>query len=284
MEHRQGNGIGTSVRIMSIRGIPFKCPLPSGKSDASASGDAPAASPAPVAPVTLQRRPSIKAAAAVGADVAFRVNAGFCHDNLLQGQANPASGRCAWTGVASKAQQELLKSRRSVRVFADKVIGMRVLRGLVDAACFPLPGATAELARFVVLESENAMNNASELAAAWLRREGFLADGLAPEAKARKVVFGGAPHMAVAYGPAGDDAAVAACSLAMARMEWLAAGQGLATCFAGEIVRAAAACPELFAALAIPSTATVYAAVFLGYPGSRNAGQENAPGTRITWL
>ncbi|WP_162179638.1 nitroreductase family protein [Solidesulfovibrio alcoholivorans] len=232
----------------------------------------------------LQPKPSLQAATAVGPDVAFRVNAGFCRDNLLPGQANPASGRCAWTGVAGKAQQELMKSRRAVRVFADKVVGMRVLRGLVDGACFPLPGATAGLARFVVLESENAMDNASELAAAWLRREGFLADGLAPEAKARKVVFGGAPHMAVAYGPAGDDAAVAACSLAVARMEWLAAGQGLATCFAGEIVRAAAACPELFAALAIPSTATVCAAVFLGYPGSRNAGRENVPGTRITWL
>ena len=45
-----------------------------------------------------------------------------------------------------------------------------------------------------MLESENAMDKASELAAAWLRREGLLADGLAPEAKARKVVFGGAPR------------------------------------------------------------------------------------------
>ncbi|MEA5088271.1 nitroreductase family protein [Solidesulfovibrio sp.] len=284
MEHMQDKGIGTSVRIMSIRGIPFKCPLPSGKSDAAASEDASAASPAPAAPVKLQRRPSIKAAAAVGADVAFRVNAGFCHDNLLLGQANPASGRCAWTGVASKAQQELFKSRRAVRVFADKVICMRVLRGLVDAASFPLPGATAGLARFVVLESVNAMDKVSELATAWLRLEGLLADGLPPDARPREVLFGGAPHMAVAYGPAGDAAAVAACSLAVARMEWLAAGQGLATCFAGEIVRAAAACPELFAAMAIPSSATVYAALFLGYPGSRNAGQENVPGTRITWL
>ncbi len=284
MEHMQDNGIGKTVRIMSIRGIPFKCPLPSGKNDTSASEDAPVASAASPAPVQLQPRPSLKAAAAVGADVAFRVNAGFCRDNLLPGQANPASGRCAWTGVAGKAQQELMKSRRAVRVFAEKTVAMRVLRGLVDAASFPLPGATAGLARFVVLESENAMDKASELAAAWLRREGLLADGLAPEAKARKVVFGGAPHMAVAYGPAGDDAAVAACSLAVARMEWLAAGQGLATCFAGEIVRAAAACPELFAAMAIPSSATVYAAIFLGYPGSRNADQENAPGTRITWL
>ncbi|WP_300159422.1 nitroreductase family protein [Solidesulfovibrio sp.] len=177
-----------------------------------------------------------------------------------------------------------MKSRRYVRVFADRIVPMRVLRDLVAAACRPVPGESSGRARFVMLESAAAMDNAADLAAGWLRREGILADGLGPDAKAREVIFGGAPHMAVAFGPADDAAAAAACSLAVARMEWIAAGLGLGVCFAGEMVRAAAGCEELAAAMAIPSSATVYAALFLGYPGSREAHVGAAPGTRIIWL
>ncbi len=273
MEHMQGKGDGTAKSVMYIRGVPFICAPTAGKPTRDAS---PAASVAPAAPPA--------SAGAATSRTSLRINAGFCDDNLLPGLANPASGRCSWTGVASRAQAELMKSRRSVRVFAEKIVSMRVLRDLVAAACRPAPGEAPGRARFVMLESAAAMDKAADLAAGWLRREGILVDGLGPEAKAREVVFGGAPHMAVAYGPAADAASAAACSLAVARMEWIAAGLGLGVCFAGEMVRAAAGCEELAAAMAIPASATVYAALFLGYPGSREAHVGAAPGTRIVWL
>ncbi|WP_428568210.1 MAG: nitroreductase family protein [Solidesulfovibrio sp. DCME] len=194
-----------------------------------------------------------------------------------------AAGRCGLMGCASRSQSAFMKSRRSVRVFADRVVSMRVLRDLVAAASWAQPGDAPGQARFVMVESEPAMDRMSDLAAGWLRREGILVDGLGPEGKAREVVFGGAPHMAVAFGPR-DEAAAAACSLAVARMEWLALGAGLGVCFAGEMVQAAAGCPELAAALAIPDAAMVHAAVFIGYPGSRTARPEAMPGTRIIWL
>lgn len=278
MENKQEEGKVVAGNIMYIRGVPFNCPT------TAATDREKAVTVVPVSPTPPAVAVKSKPARVEGCEHALEVNTGFCTDNLLPGRAMAAAGRCGRLGTVSLAQAELMKSRRSVRVFADNAVSMRVLRDLVAAASLPEPGETPGLARFVMVESTGAMDRVTELAAAWLRREGILADGLGPEAKAREVVFGGAPHMAVAFGPRGDAAAAAACSLVVARLEWLAAGLGLGACYAGEMVRAASGCPELAAALSLPDTAEAYAAVFLGQPGTRRERPAVIPGTRIVWL
>ncbi len=278
MENKQAQSKVATGKVMYIRGVPFRCPTPAVA--ARENGDGALSSPPALRPSS-----ATVASAAVPGDVAAFAPNGFAGaDRFRPGRAMAAAGRCGLMGCASRSQAAFMKSRRSVRVFADKAVSMRVLRDLVAAASRAEPAEASVSARFVMVESAPAMDRASELAAAWLRREGILADGLGPEARAREVVFGGAPHMAVAYGPRDDAGAASACALAVARMEWLAVGAGLGVCFAGEMVQAAAACPELAAALSIPGSAVAQAAVFIGYPGSRTAPEAVIPGTRIIWL
>jgi|GEM_PF-2930051 len=244
--------------IMYIRGVPFQCPA----GPESARSEA-------------------------GPDVArdsCRDGGGVCPSSLLARFAASDSARAGVSRAESLAQTEFMKNRRMVRVFAEKAVPMRLLRDLIGVASGSDADRLAGLARFIMVEAAPAMGRITGMAAAWLRGEGLLADRAGPDADARKVVFGNAPHMAIVYGPGGGAGAASACALAAARLEWAAMASGLGACFAGELVRAASGSPELATALAVPAGHVVMAAVLLGYPAFPAEDGEGVRQNRIIWL
>jgi len=217
-------------------------------------------------------------------DIHCNAGPGACATNPLA-RFGTASG--SWAGISRSEATEpvgLMKSRRAVRLFTGAAVPMRALRDLVGAACSLGPGEEDGIVRFVMVEARPAMARVTRLAAAWLRREGVLADGAGPDTDAWQVVFGGAPHLAVAYGPSEAPGAAGACSLAVARLEWAAAAMGLGTCFAGEIIRAAAGCAEVAVALSVPEGHTAFAALFIGYPGFAPNQPATVRAGRMIWL
>ncbi|WP_158306987.1 nitroreductase family protein [Solidesulfovibrio fructosivorans] len=208
----------------------------------------------------------------------------FRPSNVLARFGTACGCRAGISRAESESQAKIVRRRRSVRVFADRRLSMRELRDLIGSVAKGLTDGRTDPARFIVVEASRTMARVTGLAARWLRREGLLADGVAPDADAGRIVFGGAPHLVVAYGESGSAKAAEDCALAMARLEWAGAAMGLGSCFAGEIVRAAAGSPELAAALSVPSGHTVHAALFIGYPGFAPRQQETTPGVRIIWL
>ena len=260
--------------IMYIRGIPFRCPVPAGKAGAVSAIDknVDTAAPSKTSDVPAQAAKTAKATTL------------FAPSNLLARFGTACGSRAGISRAETEAQTRFVKSRRAVRVFADKMVPMRLLRELITTVARDQGEVHSGLARFIVVEAAPAMDQVTRLAANWLRQEGVLADGAGPDADARKVVFGGAPHLAVAYGKSDSPADAEACAEAFARLEWAGAAMGLGTCFAGEMLRAAAASSALSAALSIPTGHTAYAALFIGYPGFAADQPEKAPGVRIIWL
>lgn len=263
--------------IMYIRGIPFRCPVPAGKAGAVSVVDknVDTAAPSKASAAPTQAAQTVKTAKATPL---------FAPSNLLARFGTACGSRAGISRAETEAQTRFVKSRRAVRVFADKMVPMRLLRELITTVARDQGEAHSGLARFIVVEAAPAMDQVTRLAANWLRQEGVLADGAGPDADARKVVFGGAPHLAVAYGKSDSPADAEACAEAFARLEWAGAAMGLGTCFAGEMLRAAAASSALSAALSIPTGHTAYAALFIGYPGFAADQPEKAPGVRIIWL
>jgi hypothetical protein len=175
----------------------------------------------------------------------------------------PMTGFCR---AEAQARAGLMKSRRTVRVFSGQIVPVRLLRELMSTAWGGNPKDDIRLARFVMVEAASSMARVAGLTAAWLRREGLLLDSPGADAHKPSALFNGAPHVAVLYGPNDAPGAAAACSMALARLEWAAAGAGLGTCFADELVQAAACDSEVAAALAIPDGHTAFGALLLGYP------------------
>jgi len=278
MTTMQHEAKATASNIMYIRGIPFRCP------------ETAKAKPAKVVPIAAKESaPASVASAPVGtttakADAAVPAAPFFTPSNVLARFGTACGCRAGISRAESESQAKIVRSRRSVRVFADRRLTMRELRNLIDSVANGLTDGRTDPARFIVVEAPRTMARVTGLAARWLCREGFLADGVAPDADAGRIVFGGAPHLAVAYGKSGSTKAAEDCALAMARLEWAGAAMGLGSCFAGEIVRAAAGSSELAAALSVPTGHTVHAALFLGYPGFAPQQPETTPGVRIIWL
>jgi hypothetical protein len=247
-----------STNVMYIRGIPFQCP--------GAGKNARAASPLQEAAARRVRR------------------AETCANRLFARGVAPEESGVGISRAEAQVHAGLMESRRAVRLFTDQGVPMRQLRQLVVAACSNTPAEFRGLARFVVVESGDAMSRTAGEVAAWLRREGMGLDGPGGEPDARRMLFGGAPHVAIAHGPVHSPKSPEACALAVARLEWAAAGAGLGTCFAGELVQAANADSSVAAALAVPHGQAVYAALLIGYPSVAVAKPGTPADTMFIWL
>lgn len=243
-----------STKVLYIRGIPYQCPG-SGKG----LQDAPAEPPAK------------------------RHRAETCANRLFARRLSGEENGAGLTRVEARVHAELMESRRALRRFTGRGVSMRELRRLVMTACAADSGKKGPQARFVVVESAQVMGRLGEMVLAWLRREGLGPDGPGATGDGGWTLFGGAPHVAVVHAPADVTGAPEACARAVARLEWLATGAGLGTCFAGEFVQAATADPAMAAALAVPSGHVVYAALLMGYPAVPDL-PEQLPDTTILWL
>ena len=266
MMHEGGKSSGG--RIMYIRGVPFTCPESRRNTEEEAVNDAEA----------KVRVAENQASDAIAASVVPA-----CSRELFARCASAGAGRGVLPRFTSKTQEALMKSRRAMRLFSPVDVPMRVLRDLIGVAV----GETAPDAiepRFVVVEAAEPMARITALVAAWMRREGVLLDGPVPAEDAQRKLFGGARHMAVAYGPSGEIKAATACARAVARLEWAAIGAGLGVCFAGEIVQAASCASDVAAALTVPQGHTAYAVVLLGYPAFPADQPATGHPTRIIWL
>lgn len=265
-------------RVMYIRGIPFRCP----ETGVHKSQSAAAAPVSQASCVTTETRATAKSAEPCVKPVT--PNPFSTSTDLLARFGTACGSRAGISRAESEAQSIIVKSRRAVRVFAEKTVPMRLLRDLVISVARDGASGGKGRTQFIMVEAAPAMARVTQLAAGWLRQEGILADGVGPDVDAGRVVFGGAPHMAIAYGRSGSAADAEACGLAMARLEWAATGMGLGACFAGEMVRAAAGSSALAAALSIPTGHTAYAALFIGYPGFAADREKTGAGVRIIWL
>jgi hypothetical protein len=251
--------VGKSSRqdILYIRGIPFKCPTSNSQESVAVSHSPAVASPTPEAP-----------------DCPSRALA-----RCLSGEATPPVSEGSTAGM----QAGLRRSRRSVRVFTGQGVPMRTLRELIIQSCADL-GKNGSLVRFVMVEATPTLDRIRGMVEDWLDREGAHPKESDREGEPDKGLFGGAPHLAVVHGPTGVAGAAEACAMALARLEWAAAGAGIGACFAGEVLRAAAQDTALAAALTIPASHTAYGALLLGYSSFHVRDPESAGWTRIIWL
>lgn len=243
--------------IMYIRGIPFKCPTPGNQEADSLPQDT------AVAAATLEELD--------------------CPSRTLAHCLSGDTTRPAPEGPTAKIQAGLMRSRRSVRVFTGQAVPMRTLRELIIQSCADL-GKNGRLVRFVMVEAAPTMDRFRDKMEDWLDREGMHSKKADREADAGKGLFGGAPHLAVVHGPSGVAGAAEACAMALARLEWAAAGAGIGACFAGEVLRAAANDKAVAAALTIPDSHTAYGALLLGYSSFQVRDPESTGRTRIVWL
>ncbi len=169
--------------------------------------------------------------------------------------------------VAPEALLEFMKSRRSVRHFADRPVPREVLAACLETARYAPSALNTQPAHYLVLTDRPVMAALSAACADVLRATGRSPDFLRAYDAGQDSILRGAPCLVVAHAkrdapipPATD------CVIALAHLELAAHCLGLGACWAGILRHVVAAHAPARALLDLPEGHDMYGGLMLGYP------------------
>jgi len=172
--------------------------------------------------------------------------------------------------------EHLLRSRRSIRTYRKKPVPRELLERLIRMARYAPSGHNSQPVRWLVLGSREEVQRIAGMVADWMRHLLKEEVPIARELHMDRIVAiwdsgtdricRGAPHLLVVHAPKEEQAAPAACTLALGYLELAAPSLGLGACWAGYVQAAATLWPPLMEALALPEGHVSFGAIMVGYP------------------
>ena len=179
--------------------------------------------------------------------------------------------------VTPEQVEQLLKGRRSARVFKKKPVPREIITRLIDIARYAPTGHNAQEVEWLVIDDKKELERIEELGIEWLKwvienfpkmaAESNMQEKLERQKLKHDAFLRGAPVLIVAHARkeslvslAGIDSANALTFLDLA-----ANGLGLATCWAGYVYIMANTFPPVMKALALPEDHAAYCAIMLCY-------------------
>ncbi|MDD2310724.1 MAG: nitroreductase family protein [Desulfuromonadaceae bacterium] len=176
----------------------------------------------------------------------------------------------------SEQAEHFFRSRRSIRVYRDKVVEREKLARLIDMAHYAPTASNSQQVEWLVINSKGQLQDLAGMSVDMLR---YLIKEGHPLAKAYKLersveaweagidpVLRGAPVLVVAHAPKGYAMAQVDSGIALTFLDLAAPTVGLGACWAGFFMMAAAQWPPLQQALALPDGNACFGAMMIGYP------------------
>jgi nitroreductase len=177
---------------------------------------------------------------------------------------------------------QFLRTRRSVRAYADKPVPREELLAVLDASRWAPSGHHSQPVRWTLLATREAVLTAASLTADWMRglvesgdpgAAALHLDGVVRAfANGKDLICRGAPALAMALAPLPGGPAPTPredAVIAVAHAELAAHGRGLGACWAGYVTFAAQHSAPLRAYLEVPEGHAVYGGLMLGRPAFR---------------
>jgi nitroreductase/NAD-dependent dihydropyrimidine dehydrogenase PreA subunit len=202
---------------------------------------------------------------ACGHCVAVCPHGALANSKVVAGACRPVPKKLP----SGEAVQGLLLSRRSVRAYKDRPVAAETLAGLLETARFAPTASNSQKVYWIACADPAKTRGVASLGAEWLRGSKYRNKLVDMWDQGQDVVMRGAPAFVAAYSPADYAWGAVDCSIALSYLELAAAAQGLGTCWAGLLTRAAQANPVLAGKLGIPEGHTLHGGLMLGYPKYR---------------
>ena len=178
--------------------------------------------------------------------------------------------------VSPEQCEQLLKSRRSVRVFKNQPVSREMIGRLIEDSRYAPTAHNAEEVEWLVMDSKKELDRIEELGIDWIIwtiknqpqvAMSFNMENMLKRQKADKnVLLRGAPVLVITHastevqGIASIDSATA-----LGYLDLAANSFGLGTCWAGLMFIMANSFPPVKAALALPENHAIYGCMMLGY-------------------
>jgi nitroreductase/NAD-dependent dihydropyrimidine dehydrogenase PreA subunit len=177
--------------------------------------------------------------------------------------------------VTPEQCEQLLKSRRSVRVFKKEPVSREVVTRLIEDARYAPTGHNAQEVEWLVIDDGEELNGVEELGLDWIRwvmkNQPQLAIHLnmkrmlERQERDHNVFLRGAPVLVVTHASKENPIAVIDSATALAYLDLAANSMGLGTCWAGYVYIMANSFPAFKTLLALPEGHSTTGCMMLGY-------------------
>lgn len=194
--------------------------------------------------------------------------------------------------ITAEQCENLLKTRRSIRVYWDKPVSRDLISKLVDIASYAPSGHNIRNVDWLIIDNRDELQKIKKAVTEWTRwivnKYPDIAGPLdmkrllIRQESGKDELMRNAPVLIVAYSNAHDNMASAACTIAIAYLQLAAKSMGLGTCWAG-FVQASSGFPAVAEALDLPKGKFNYGSMFIGYPKYRYTRVPFRNMPRITW-
>jgi nitroreductase len=172
--------------------------------------------------------------------------------------------------------EQFLRSRRSIRVYQDRVVERPVLQKLIETARYAPTASNSQSVHWTVVSGREKLVDFSALTIAWMREVIASRPDSAPANYFRPLVSdwdGGydgilrnAPSLVVASASEEVSNGLVNCTIALTCLELAALPLGLGTCWAGLLQAALLNAPGAREAVGLPSGHTAHYPMMIGYP------------------
>ncbi len=172
--------------------------------------------------------------------------------------------------------KQLLRSRRSIRVYKKNVVSKDKIEDLIDIARYAPSGHNFQPVKWKIIYDRDKVAVLKDLVLDWMRislekdpvlaKKYYMHNILRGCEAGYDLILRGAPHVIITYASEKDGTADHSCRLALSYFEIAAFSTGLGTCWAGYLDMAFAFYPVLRDFLSLPEGEIPYASMLLGYP------------------
>lgn len=187
----------------------------------------------------------------------------------------------------------LMKGRRSIRSYKDKLIEKETIEKLFDLTRYAPSGINRQPVSWLVITGKEKVHNVGDMVAKWMQD---LINSSNPMAKAFRfdrlvnawqnnndLICRNAPILVIAYGPKDDSMILQSCTIAATYLELAAFGLGLGACWAGYVNIALNMSEKIQEFIGLPINATAGASMMLGYSKNRYSRIPARNPAKILW-
>lgn len=171
---------------------------------------------------------------------------------------------------------QLIKSRRSIRVYKNKPIDQNIIEKLLETCRFAPSGSNSQPVNWIVAKGSRRLKDLAQLVIDWMIHAVETKQPVAERLHLDVVVkgwergedriFRGAPMVIMTHALKTGSLPQESCVIAMTYFDLAAASMGLGACWVGYLMLAATRHAPLKEALGIPQDHRLYGAMVVGYP------------------
>ncbi len=230
----------------------------------------------------------------------FCVNCGHCvaacptgalsHRAMTPGQCTPIREDLL---LKPGQAEQFIRGRRSIRTYRTDPVDRALLTRVVATASSGPSGHNTQPVEWLIIHGSTEVKRLAGLVIDWMRfmvkeKPDFAKALLLPHViekwgKGIDAVCRSAPHVILTHAHKDNMMAQAACTIALAYLEFAAQANGLGACWAGYFDVAARYYPPLQKELRLPEGHTNYGAMMVGYPKYKYYRIPLRKDARISW-